>query len=349
MTNQVSRNYNYDFLKFVGISCVILAHTGVHGLIFQLRNFDVPLLVLLSGISFAEYSSTNFQSYKEYILKRFIRLVVPTWIFLAFYNIAIFLLFNERPILKTILLQFSLTGDVDTGVGVWIIRIFFSMSIISIFLKKINTNIKTNNIFYLTIALSFAVYEYVEYISFTNLDIDKYILLQYIVFYTVSYGFIFLYGLRMLFFSKKEIKYHIVAFAFIFAIFACYNLIKYNEFIGTQEYKYPPRIYYISYALFISFTLFYLTLYSEYFNFFKKNIIVNFIGKSTMWIYLWHWFFLKLNNNLFFNCNILVKYFFVFTLSTIFTYFQSIFIYFLNKYIVKNINNKKLLIKIFTG
>ena len=105
MTNQVSRNYNYDFLKFVGISCVILAHTGVHGLIFQLRNFDVPLLVLLSGISFAEYSSTNFQSYKEYILKRFIRLVVPTWIFLAFYNIAIFLLFNERPILKTILLQ----------------------------------------------------------------------------------------------------------------------------------------------------------------------------------------------------------------------------------------------------
>ena len=349
MIDQLERNAKYDFLKFVGISCVILAHMGIQGILFQLRNFDVPLLVLLSGISFIEYSSINFNSYKEYIFKRFIRLIVPTWIFIVFYNIAIYLIFKEISSMHTIVQQFTLIGDIDVGIGVWIIRIFFTISIIAPFLNKINSNIITNNKFYIICSISFIVYEFVEYISFDNLDINKYIIIQYIIFYTVSYGFIFLYGLRMVSLSKKEIEYHIYVFAFIFVSYVCYFFFKNNVFIGTQEYKYPPRLYYISYSLFVSFALFYITQFLNYFNFLINNKIINFIGMSTLWIYLWHWFFLKLYNNLFINYNFLVKYLVVFLFAIIATYFQSNIVYFFNKYIITNVNTKKMLVKIFTG
>jgi hypothetical protein len=40
------RNTNIDFLKFIGISCIILAHVDTPRIIFQARNFDVSLIIL---------------------------------------------------------------------------------------------------------------------------------------------------------------------------------------------------------------------------------------------------------------------------------------------------------------
>jgi fucose 4-O-acetylase-like acetyltransferase len=42
-----------DFLRFLGLSLIILAHVTPQGLVFQIRNFDVPLMVFISGVSFA--------------------------------------------------------------------------------------------------------------------------------------------------------------------------------------------------------------------------------------------------------------------------------------------------------
>ena len=44
------RNLDYDFLKFIGIFCIVFAHIGVSPYVFQIRNFDVPLMVLLGGM-----------------------------------------------------------------------------------------------------------------------------------------------------------------------------------------------------------------------------------------------------------------------------------------------------------
>lgn len=45
------KKYPYiDFLKLVGLFCIILAHVGPPAVVMQLRNFDVPLMVILSGM-----------------------------------------------------------------------------------------------------------------------------------------------------------------------------------------------------------------------------------------------------------------------------------------------------------
>ncbi len=46
------RDEKVDLLRFVGLAMVVMAHVGAPTLLFQFRNFDVPLMVLLSGISF---------------------------------------------------------------------------------------------------------------------------------------------------------------------------------------------------------------------------------------------------------------------------------------------------------
>ena len=49
------RNIKIDFIKFLGLFAIILAHVGPNEKIFQLRNFDVPLMVFISG--FLSYDS----------------------------------------------------------------------------------------------------------------------------------------------------------------------------------------------------------------------------------------------------------------------------------------------------
>ena len=44
------KSYPYiDFLKLLGLFCIILAHVNPPAIIMQIRNFDVPLMVILSG------------------------------------------------------------------------------------------------------------------------------------------------------------------------------------------------------------------------------------------------------------------------------------------------------------
>lgn len=38
-----------DYLKLLGLMCIILAHVCTNPIIMQLRSFDVPLMVMISG------------------------------------------------------------------------------------------------------------------------------------------------------------------------------------------------------------------------------------------------------------------------------------------------------------
>ncbi|MEA5509778.1 hypothetical protein VB715_08375 [Crocosphaera sp. UHCC 0190] len=54
-----TRSLEFDILKTLGIFCIILAHTlpKTEVFIYQLRNFDVPLMVIVSGALFWMTSS----------------------------------------------------------------------------------------------------------------------------------------------------------------------------------------------------------------------------------------------------------------------------------------------------
>ena len=63
------RDKRIDLLRFIGLSMIILAHVTPPDVIMQIRNFDVPLMVIISGISFA-ISFKNSEKFTIYVWKR---------------------------------------------------------------------------------------------------------------------------------------------------------------------------------------------------------------------------------------------------------------------------------------
>ena len=46
----MNRKHYVDAAKVVGLLCIVMAHVSPPGIVAQLRNFDVPLMVIVSGI-----------------------------------------------------------------------------------------------------------------------------------------------------------------------------------------------------------------------------------------------------------------------------------------------------------
>ena len=78
------RNRSIDLLRFIALTGIIIAHIDPPSFWMQLRGFDVPLMVFLSGVSY-RISGGNKQNYWSYAVKRFKRLILPVWVFLTIY------------------------------------------------------------------------------------------------------------------------------------------------------------------------------------------------------------------------------------------------------------------------
>lgn len=135
-------------MRTTGILLIILAHVQPPKVIFNLRTFDVPMMALLLGSSFmlTQHNIEDFRKYVVYVRKRFIRLIIPAWKFITLLLlvavVVTILLGSEYPFsIKTIFLSYTLIS----GFGyVWIIRIFFTVAVISpliVWLVKVFNNI----------------------------------------------------------------------------------------------------------------------------------------------------------------------------------------------------------------
>lgn len=188
------RNEKIDLLRFIGLSMIIFAHVDPPSILFQLRNFDVPLMVLVSGMSFS-FGYRN-ESYVHYLWKRIKRLVFPVWIFLTFYFGAILLL---RPSVQLL----NLKTLVDSyffieGIGyVWIIRVFLLVALVSPPIYFINDKVKSDSKYILILFTAFLCYEGVRFLTiyYANINIPLAVLLT--VFYIIPYSFVFALGLRL--------------------------------------------------------------------------------------------------------------------------------------------------------
>lgn len=126
----MKRDISLDILRCIAIVSIILVHIDPKSiLINQIRSFDVPLMVFLSGVSYALSNSVIGRpklAYSSYCIKRFKRLILPSWIFLLIYYIlfhtAYFLYSSNAHILWLDMLH---NFTFFTGWYVWIIRVFF--------------------------------------------------------------------------------------------------------------------------------------------------------------------------------------------------------------------------------
>lgn len=178
---------------------------------------------------------------------------------------------------------------------------------------------------------------------------DKYYVFNYkflitgTIFYLLPYFLFFSYGYyynKINMKNKRSIIYFLIVFILFSEILYYFYL---KEHLYFPNFKYPPRIFYISYAILIStFLLEIVDILVKTLKFKYLREGISFIGRSTMWIYLWHIPIVIYFQNFKPNTNWLLKFLMIFILSSLVTFFQQIII----KEIFKRIKFKKETIKL---
>lgn len=328
----MNRLKNIDILKIIGLLCIILAHVEPNGIIFQLRNFDVVLMIMISSYLFIINNDKNKSKIDcKYLIKRIKRLLIPTWIFLVIFFIISKTFTNYS--LKAIIHSFLL----HEGIGyVWVIRIYLMVAV----LLPILVPMLKKKYSYLVIIILYIIYEISAQIGIFNINIIMADIIAYII------PTILIIAVTYWVSNNKEKK--IVIFSLInFLIFILCGLIIYKltgKIENTNYMKYPFRIYYLSYAFFISTILILITRIKVVTDL-LYNKFVEIISKSSLWIYLWHILFVILIKTVYPNLNWIIKYICVLGLSISITYIQNKMLDIFEK--KKNINKE--IFSIFRG
>ncbi|MCC5650219.1 acyltransferase [Nostoc sp. XA013] len=304
------RDIRFDILKTIGLFCIIFAHIGPeNSVFFHLRRFDVPLMVVVSGALYA-YSSGNKQiSFWSYVKKRLPRLIAPVWLFLIFYFIATYIIFSflskpypfsSQKILETFLLL--------KGIGyVWIIRVFTLMALFANFSLYIYRLCKSEVKFLTLLSLTYLGYEFLliltQRFSFWKRIIFLDAIINDYLFYLLPYGCLFGLGMIIPKLRSKSILLIAGLFLSLFLLQAVYFYHTLGHFISNENFKYPAKSYYVSYGVFMSMLVYFIVdkLSVKHNLLERDNLLIRlivFISSSSLWIYLWHIFFVYYWQNL---------------------------------------------------
>jgi Acyltransferase family len=308
------RDLRFDYLKVIGLLCIILAHTEPGDFIDQIRNFDVPLMVMVSGALFSHSAQTKQYKIKDYVIQRFWRLIAPVWSFFIFYfSFAALNSWMREKEYPYDWLDILGTFSTIDGIGyVWVIRVLLIIAVLSPWLLTLSRSIFRNRkrlygaiavfLLYECIATwvenwdTSDIYKNIDIVPGTIFYLTKNILIGKILFYAIAYSFVFLIGIWLRDLSRKSALSLSGVFGSISMILGLFYSLNEGEFIRTQDYKYPPQLYYLSYALFIAILLYlgidYLQRQQKLSNRYVNQFIV-FVSSSSLWIYLWHIFFLE--------------------------------------------------------
>ncbi len=326
------RNRKVDILRFIGLAMIILAHVEPPSMLFQIRNFDVPLMVLVSGMSFG-LTYKSGEAYLSYVWRRVKRLVFPVWIFLAIYFIALAILYPDSSELdsRTMINSFLLIK----GIGfVWIIKVFLLVALISPWIYRFSAKTESNRRYILIIVGCFLTWEITRYLTIPMMS-GGLKTASLITHYIIPYGLVFAVGLRVSQFNNRQLhRFSFISLGALILIGLGLFLI-HGKFIPTQKFKYPPSIYYFSYSFLVSF---FLLAHSRYLERIFERLgllkVVLFIAQNTIWIYLWHIPLVKIV-----NLNFILKYLVVLFTAVIIAYIQVCFV---NSFLLMRTSNKRL-------
>lgn len=327
-----NRDKIIDLFRVIGLLAIILAHVSAPAVIFQLRNFDVVLMVLLTGVSYELSTSKpkNLHQYFSYVYRRFKRLIIPTYFFLIVY----FLLANVLNHFNIVTLSFSIEDYVDSflllsgqsntnGIGyVWIMRIYFLTSLLLPFARVISEKLSTK--LYLSILLALLIL----YTLLLNVPVNRCsilgMLFENIILYMFGYGLVAAFGLVICTFTKREYGVGIVI-AFEVFLISAFTIKSY-----TQIAKYPPHIYFFSYAFIVIFSLFYFREV-QIMKWLSEKFIVRWISQNSLGIYFMHIIPVKL-----YECgiicfhwdNFITRYIVVLTITFVLAFIKNAILYY---------------------
>ena len=316
------RDIRIDFLRFLGLSLIVLAHVDPPTWLAQLRNFDVTLMVVVSGLAFTQ--SKKIESYLGYLWKRIKRLLFPTWLFLSFYflvNIGLSRLGKTAlPSPKTLLDSYLLTD----GIGyIWIIRVFLLVAIAAPFISILNQKVKDNRVYFSILIFAYLLYELLLFLTLPYTANPWGEFASLFIYYGIAFSLVFAIGIRLPQLRKNACFVLTGFFLLIYTALGTAQFIKLGEIVLTQQYKYPPSAYYLSYALGMTILAYIIANKGVAIigKFKKLEFWILFIAQNSMWIYLWHIPIVK-----FFesdsNFNFSIEYFVTYSGATLITFFQ---------------------------
>ena len=333
-----SRIVFIDYLKVIGLLCIILAHICPDQNILQIRNFDVPLMILISGylaVGSLKRDLKKDHPFLRYYWKRITRLLLPTWVFLIifFAVMSFFPTDGMYPYSTDYIINSFLL--LDGMKYVWIIRIFLICAFITPVIYYFD-RIENDYLQFLILLAIYILYEIAIYMQINEMNI----IFEFILAYVVPYGIIYLLGMittKTSYKTDRNISLIFLATLLVvgYILYANTGIVQY-----TQIMKYPPRIYYISYALFVSFLLFSIFKKADL----KGNRFITFCSESSLWIYLWHALFVTVIPLIFGELDWILTFFMVVICAITATYIQNRIIDFLERN-----NSGNPILKIFRG
>lgn len=313
-----TRDSFIDFLRFIGLSLIIFAHVDPPAALFQLRNFDVPLMVLVSAMAFG-LSFRPGTPYGQYVWSRMKRLAFPAWIFLTGYFAVLLWIEPNHPSLapRTVLESYALIG----GIGyVWIIRIFLFIALAAPFIYRFHQS-TGSNIRYLAVLLAvYLTYELCRYVTLPYLKEGVWHWVSLVVYFLIPYSVLFALGLRLSSLGRGGHWALLFGALVTFVVLGAYLYMQTGDVVATQQYKYPPSAYYFSYALVACMVLCimggYLWQVVEKVRPLRATVL--FIARNSLWVYLWHIPFAE-----HVEAHFVLKYVVVYMLAVIITVWQS--------------------------
>lgn len=241
-----NRDFYIDFLRFLGLSLIILVHVNCPDWLKQVRCFDVPLMVFVSGLSCTFNENSNVG---QWLWKRTKRLVIPTYIFFSAYMMLLFLMdqFTENSLitLDDVIGTYLMLNNPSVGY-VYIIRVFLLVMLCTpLFLLLIGKvqkkNVKRTIAIYIIIFFLFVCLEFL--VSIINIPDEGFVGIlynQYFI-YAIAYSILFLIGFSLKNLDKKHVR---LASLLATAVLAIGAIVYYEQnglpFAITPIYKYPP-------------------------------------------------------------------------------------------------------------
>lgn len=250
-----------DWLKAFGAFLVIFIHviarykglSRVNFLAWDLAHFGVGAFVLAAGFLQANspLKDHDLASVWKWFKKRFVRVVVPYYIFAPVYVLAAMVVSSPGKILAKIDLDYVLdTLLLSGGVGNnWIPRLFFWLAVAFVTLELIRPYIK--RIYKWAFGLSLIYSTYLLWGNFSLFGKNTNVV-GWLVIYLTGYFLYFVYEKKKdisIKWSMKALWGTIMAYLFLAGIGAS------TVIFGN---KYPPNLYFVMYNIFASLLMLYL-------------------------------------------------------------------------------------------
>lgn len=286
LNNYSNRDLYIDTLRAIGLISIMLVHSNIPRILYQINLFNVPLMIVVSGIV---AGNTCKKKYQHYVMSRLKRLLIPTWIFITAYLSFLFLLSKMGVInyfdfnLHNIICSYCLLDSESGGIGfVWIIRVFILTMFITPLIARCNLLIK-NDWIYSSIIICLLVFQVLLFIP--SCSIVKSVWYKQVLLYFVGYQVFIWFGLRLKRINSSVVGLITFILICVDILLCLYRMLYCGMNIYDLDYKTPPYLDYQLYGMAVSSLLFYC---KKVFIKISKVRLIQFIGQNTIWLYFWH-------------------------------------------------------------